>query len=277
MRLLVERKTPMTGRPRALVTGSARRLGRAMALDLAATGWDVAIHYHGSAEPAEETAAAARLSGANAATFQADFMCEDQTASLVGRAADALGGPLTLLINNASVFENDLVSTATRQSWDRAIETNLRAPVRLTQDFAAQAPSATADANDEPVASACVINMIDQRVWRPTPFFMSYTLAKSALHAFTRTSAQALAPDIRVNAIGPGPTLIGERQSPDHFARQRGACILERGANPEDIIAAMRFILACKAFTGQMLAIDGGQHLAWRSPDIMGFDGQTRS
>ena len=128
--------------------------------------------------------------GANAATLQADLLLEDQTGSLTARAAEALGGPLSLLINNASLFENDLVSTATRQSWDRAIELNLRAPVRLTQDFAAQAPQATADANGEPVARACVINMLDQRVWKPTPFFMSYSLAKSALYSFTRTAAR---------------------------------------------------------------------------------------
>jgi NAD(P)-dependent dehydrogenase (short-subunit alcohol dehydrogenase family) len=265
----------MTDRPRALVTGAARRLGRAMALDLAATGWDVAIHYHGSAGPAEETAAAARALGANAATLQADLLSEDQTGGLVARAGDALGGPLSLLINNASLFENDLVATATRQSWDRAMELNLRAPVRLTQDFAAQAPQAAADANGEPVARACVINMLDQRVWKPTPFFMSYSLAKSALHSFTRTAAQALGPHVRVNAIGPGPTLMAERESPHHFARQRAACVLGRGSDPEDILAAMRFILTCKAFTGQMLAIDGGQHLIWQTADIMGVDAQT--
>jgi NAD(P)-dependent dehydrogenase (short-subunit alcohol dehydrogenase family) len=263
----------MTDRPRALVTGAARRLGRAMVIDLAASGWDVVIHYHASADLAEETATEARALGANAVTLQANLLHEDQTSGLVTRAADALGGPLSLLINNASVFENDLVSTATRQSWDRAIESNLRAPVRLTQDFAAQAPQAVTDANGEPAAGACVINMLDQRVLKPTPFFMSYTLAKSALHSFTRTAAQALAPHVRVNAIGPGPTLIGDRQSTGHFARQRGACILGRGSNPEDVIAAMRFILTCKAFTGQMLAVDGGQHLVWQTSDITGFGG----
>ncbi|HUS52381.1 MAG TPA: SDR family oxidoreductase [Thermohalobaculum sp.] len=261
----------MADRPRALVTGAARRLGRAMVLDLAAAGWDVAIHYHGSAELAEAAAIEARTLGANAATLQADLLIEEQTGTLIATAAKALGGPLSLLINNASVFEGDLISNATRESWDRAIESNLRAPVRLTQDFAAQAPQATLDANGEPVAGACVINMIDQRVWKPTPFFMSYTVAKSALFAFTRTAAQALAPHVRVVAIGPGPTLQADRQSPGHFARQRNACILGRGGDPEDIIAAMRFILTCKAFTGQMLAIDGGQHLIWQTPDIMGF------
>ena len=267
----------MTDKPRALVTGAARRLGRAMALDLAATGWEVAIHYHGSAGPAEETAAAARALGANAATLRADLLSEDQTGSLIARAVEALGGPLSLLINNASLFENDHISrttqsAATRQSWDRAIELNLRAPVRLTQDFAAQAPHAEADANGEPVAGACVINMLDQRVWKPTPHFMSYSVAKSALYSFTRTAAQALAPHVRVNAIGPGPTLKADHQSPRHFARQRDACILGRGSDPEDILAAMRFILTCNAFTGQMLAIDGGQHLIWQAQDIKRID-----
>ncbi|MFQ5566374.1 MAG: SDR family oxidoreductase [Paracoccaceae bacterium] len=272
MPLQAETEASMTDRPRALVTGAARRLGRAMALDLAATGWDVAIHYCNSAGPAEETAAAARALGAGAATLQADLLAEDQTGGLITRAADALGGPLSLLINNASLFEDDLVATATRQSWDRAIDVNLRAPVRLTQDFAAQAPQAGADTDGEPVAGACIINMLDQRVWKPTPFFMSYSLAKSALLSFTRTSAQALAPHVRVNAIGPGPTLMAERESPEHFARQRAACILGRGSDADDIVVAMRFILTCKAFTGQMLAIDGGQHLAWQTPDIMGID-----
>jgi len=262
----------MSDRPRALVTGAARRLGRAMALDLAGSGWDVAIHYKGSSDEAEATADEARALGASVVVLEADLLSEDQSGELVGRAVTSLGGPLSLLVNNASLFEADLVSTGTRRSWDRAIESNLRAPVRLTQDFAAQAPKARTDSAGEPVAQASVINMIDQRVWKPTPFFMSYSLAKSALYTFTKTAAQALAPHVRVNAIGPGPTLMADRQSPEHFARQRRACLLGRGADPEDIVAAMRFILACKALTGQMLAIDGGQHLVWQTPDILGID-----
>lgn len=260
-------------RPRALVTGAAKRLGRAMSLDLAASGWDVAIHYHGSAEAAEATAAQSRASGAAATTLKADLLAEGEVAGLVSRAAEALGGPLSLLINNASLFENDNLRSASRESWDRAIETNLRAPVKLTQDFAAQAPRADRDARGEPVARAVVINMLDQRVWNTDPSFLSYTLAKSALLAFTRTAAQTLAPDVRVAGIGPGPTLRGERESEGHFARQRAACLLERGSDPEDIVAAMRFILACKAFTGQMLAVDGGQHLIWATPDVVSTSG----
>ncbi|MDT8344681.1 MAG: SDR family oxidoreductase [Thermohalobaculum sp.] len=262
----------MTDRRRALVTGGAHRLGRAMALDLAAQGWDVAIHYASSAAGAREVVAEAEALGARGAAVPADLLCEDQTETLVARAAAALGGPLTLLINNASIFENDLIETMTRESWDRSVETNLRAAVKLTQDFALQAPRAATDAAGEPVARACVVNMIDQRVWKPTPFFLSYSVAKAALMAFTRTAAQALAPHVRVNGIGPGPTLKGARQTDEHFARQRAACILGRGADAEDIVQAMRFILACKALTGQMLAIDGGQHLAWQTPDILRAD-----
>lgn len=259
----------MSERPRALLTGAARRLGRAMALDLAASGWDVAIHCHRSVEAAGEVAAEARGKGATAAVLQADLLLEDQVASLVPRAAEALGGPLSLLVNNASVFENDSLAAMTRESWDRAIESNLRAPVRLTQDFAGQAPRAATDARGEPVAGAVVINMLDQRVWNTDPSFLSYTLAKSALLAFTRTAAQALAPHVRVAGIGPGPTLRGERESEAHFMRQRRACLLGRGSDPEDVLAALRFILGCKAFTGQMIAVDGGQHLIWQTPDVV--------
>ena len=255
----------------ALITGGARRIGRAMALDLAAHGWSVCIHYNGSEGPAEETRAEIEAHGVRAAALRANLLEEAETAALIGNAAEALGGPLTLLINNASIFEDDRPETGTRESWDRAMESNLRAPVRLSQDFAAQAPEPETDGNGEPRAQAVIVNIIDQRVLKPTPAFMSYTVAKFGLHAFTRTSAQALAPKIRVMGIGPGPTIVAERQSREHFARQRAACILERGSNPEDIVAALRFILACPAVTGQMIAVDGGQHLAWQTPDIIGI------
>lgn len=252
----------------ALITGAARRLGRAMALDLARAGWNVAIHYNGSAEDAEATAEELRGLGVRAVALRADLLAEDETQALVARAAGALGGGLTLLVNNASVFEHDMLETATRESWDRHMESNLRAPFVLTQAFAAQAPEAGHDGL--PVARACIVNMIDQRVWKPTPHFMSYTIAKMGLWALTRTAAQALAPRIRVNAIGPGPTMQGVRQSDAHFARQRDATLLERGANAEDIVGGLRYILSADAMTGQMLALDGGQHLAWRTPDVIG-------
>ena len=259
----------MTERPRALLTGAAVRLGRAMALDLARQGWDVAIHYGHSAGEADTFLSEARALGARATGLQANLLAEEETAALVDRATEALGGPLALLVNNASIFENDLIDTMTRTSWDRAIESNLRAAVKLTQDFARQAPDAETDARGEAVARANVINMIDQRVLKPTPFFLSYSIAKAGLLSFTRMAAQALAPRVRVNGIGPGPTLQGVRQTDEHFARQRAACPLGRGSDVEDILAAMNFILSCKALTGQMIAVDGGQHLAWKTPDVI--------
>lgn len=255
----------------ALVTGAGQRLGRAIALDLAKSGWRVAIHYNSSGDAAEDAAAEIRAAGGQAAAVGADLLDEAQLATLVGRAAEAVGGPLNVLVNNASIFEPDSVEDGTRESWDRALGSNLRAPVKLTQDFAAQAPQVETDERGEPRAAACVINMIDQRVWRPTPFFMSYTVAKMGLWAFTRTAAMSLAPKVRVNGIGPGPTMINERQADDHFAKQRRNVILGRGADPADICAGVRFLISADSMTGQMIALDGGQHLAWKTPDIAGI------
>lgn len=256
---------------RALITGGAKRLGRAMALHLAGRGHDVAIHYHGSAEAAEATAAEARALGVRAVTLSADLLDEAATAALLPAAAEALGGPIGVLINNASIFEYDSLASATRESWDRHFGSNLRAPFVLTQAFAAQAPRADRS-GPEPRATSLVVNMIDQRVLKPTPEFMTYSLAKAALWSLTRTAAQALAPEIRVNAIGPGPTLQGARQSDSHFARQRAATILERGADEADICAALGYFLDAPAVTGQLLCIDGGQHLGWKTPDVLGVE-----
>ena len=254
----------------ALITGGAVRLGRAMVLRLAARGADVVVHYASSADAAEATAAEARALGVNAVALQADLLNPGDVEKLVPRAAKALGKPLDLLINNASIFEYDRVETATQKSWDRHFDSNLRAPVFLTQAFAAQAPTPGHDG--EPLATANVINMIDQRVRKLTPEFMTYTLAKAGLWAFTKTAAQGLAPKIRVNGIGPGPTLIGSRQSEEHFTNQRNATILQRGSNPDEICRAMDFILDSPGFTGQLLCMDGGQHLAWQTPDIQGLE-----
>ncbi|KEO53904.1 SDR family oxidoreductase [Thioclava indica] len=254
---------------RALVTGGAKRLGRAMALYLAARGVDVAIHYHGSDTEAEATADEARAKGVRAAILQADLLDEGATADLVARAAQALDGPLDVLINNASIFEYDTLKSASRESWDRHFDSNLRAPFVLMQHFAAQAPRAET-VEGEPSARAMVLNMLDQRVRKLTPEFMTYTLAKMGLWTLTQTGAQALAPDIRVNAIGPGPTLQGARQSTEHFRKQRAATILERGANPDDICAALGYFMDAPAVTGQLLCVDGGQHLGWKTPDVLG-------
>jgi NAD(P)-dependent dehydrogenase (short-subunit alcohol dehydrogenase family) len=232
----------------------------------------VAVHYNGSADEAGEVVAAAEAQGRRAAALQADLLDEAATGPLVALAADALGGPLTLLVNNASIFEYDNIETATRDSWDRHLESNLRAPFVLTQAFARQAPEPAVDGAGEPLARALVVNMIDMRVLKPTPEFMTYTIAKMGLWAFTRTAAQGLAPGVRVNAIGPGPTLRGGRQSKAHFAKQRAATILQRGADPDGINAALGYFIDAPAVTGQILCVDGGQHLAWQTPDVLGVE-----
>lgn len=255
----------------ALVTGAGKRLGRAMALYLAGRGHDVAVHYASSAAEADSVVAEIRAMGRRAQAFQADLLVEAETQALIPAAAEALG-PLTVLVNNASIFEYDRIQTSTRESWDRHIESNLRAPYVLTQAFARQCPPALTDEAGEPLAQGLVVNMIDQRILKLTPEFSTYTIAKMGLWALTRTAAQGLAPHVRVNAIGPGPTLQGSRQSDSHFARQRAATVLGRGANPADITAALGFFLDSPGVTGQFLAIDGGQHLAWQTPDVLGVE-----
>lgn len=252
----------------ALVTGAGDRIGRAIAVRLAELGFDVAIHYGRSAEGAAETARLVEAAGTRAVTLQADLLDLDATEALVGRAVEAVG-PLSVLINNASIFEHDTIATATRASWARSITSNLHAPFLLTQAFAAQAPKAGRDDASEPLARACVVNMIDQRVRKLTPEFASYTIAKMGLWAFTQTAAQGLAPDIRVNAIGPGPTLRGGRQTDEDFAQQRQATVLGRGSNPEEILQTLEFLIKNPAITGQLICTDGGQHLVWQTPDVV--------
>lgn len=256
----------------ALVTGAGKRLGRAMALELARRGYDVGVHYATSADEAETVAEDIRGMGQRAVALQADLLQEDQVQALLPEAAHALGGPITCLINNASIFEYDNIGTATRESWDRHMESNLRAPFVLTQALAAQIPEPGQCDNGETLAHGLVVNMVDQRVRKLTPEFMTYTLAKMGLWAFTRTAAQALAPRVRVNAIGPGPTLQGHRQSDSHFQRQRQTTVLNRGANAEDIVAALAYFLDAPAVTGQLLCVDGGQHLGWQTPDVLGVE-----
>lgn len=255
----------------ALVTGAGKRLGRAMALYLAQRGHDVAVHYASSQQEAEAVVYDIEAMGRRAVALQADLLDEAQVQALIPRAVSALG-PLTVLINNASIFEYDRIDTATRTSWDRHIESNLRAPYVLTQAFARQCPQAQLDDAGEPQAQGLIINMLDQRIHKLTPEFSTYTIAKMGLWALTQTAAQGLAPHVRVNGIGPGPTLRGGRQSESHFARQRAATVLGRGANPADILAALGFFLDSPAVTGQMIAVDGGQHLAWKTPDVLGVE-----
>jgi NAD(P)-dependent dehydrogenase (short-subunit alcohol dehydrogenase family) len=241
-----------------LVTGGAKRLGRAIVLDLARHGWNVALHYNSSEKEARATCADAQTQGVKVALLKADLSRESETDALVGRAGAELG-PLTALINSASVFENDSWYSVSRASWDHHMETNLRAPFVLSQAFARQVPRD---------GSGAIINVIDQRVLKPTPQFLSYSLSKAALRWLTTTLAQALAPQVRVNALGPGPTMINARQSQADFARQREATVLGRGAEPQDVCDAVRYLLDANAVTGQMIAVDGGQHLIWQTPDV---------
>lgn len=256
----------------ALVTGGARRLGRAMAMALATRGTAVAVHYNGSDAEARATVDEIVGIGGLAVTVKADLLNEVETEALVPGAAEALGLPLDVLINNASIFEYDRIETATSEGWNRHMMSNLRAPFILSQRFAEQAPKAKLDEAHEKHAQSIIINMVDQRVRKMTPEFMTYSLAKAGLWTLTQTSARALAPHIRVNAIGPGPTLQGARQSKQHFENQRAATILERGADEQDIVQAMEYFLDAKAVTGQLLCVDGGQHLGWKTPDIQGVE-----
>lgn len=256
----------------ALVTGAGKRLGRAMALYLGGRGYDVAVHYSTSRAAAEDVVAELKAMGRNAVSIQADLLQEHEVQSIVPATLDALGRPLTVLVNNASIFEEESYETATRESWDRHIESNLRAPFVLLQAFAGQVPVPLTDAEGEPLAQGLVVNMIDQRVRKVTPDFPSYTIAKMGLWAMTRTAAQGLAPKVRVNAIGPGPTLQSIHQSDEQFAAQRGRTPLKRGASPSDILGALGFFLDAPAVTGQLLCVDGGQHLAWQTPDVLGVD-----
>jgi NAD(P)-dependent dehydrogenase (short-subunit alcohol dehydrogenase family) len=241
----------------ALVTGAARRIGRTLALAAAGAGYDVAIHAREADADAESLKAEILALGRRAAVLTGELTDDGALMALVPAAAAAVG-PLSLLVNNASLFEDDRLASLTPASFDAHLSANLRAPVLLTQAFAAQAG-----------AGAQVVNILDQRVWKPTPQFFSYALAKAALWQATIMGAQALAPAIRVNAIGPGPTLPSIHQTAADFAAEAAHTLLERRASPDEIAAALLYLIDAASVTGQMIAVDGGQHLAWRTPDII--------
>ena len=240
------------------MTGAARRIGRLIVEDLAAHGFAVAIHANASLAAAEALAA-----GLGARAVALDGNLEDVTilASLIARAADRLG-PVRLLVNNASLFEKDDVQTLTPDLYERHMAIHVRAPLFLSQAFAMALP---------PEEGGLIVNVIDQRVWKPTPMFLSYGLSKSALWEQTRILARALAPSVRVNAIGPGPSLRGQRQTEEDFMRQQGSVLLRRGPSPAEFGRTVRYFWENASVTGQMLALDGGQHLAWETPDVVGI------
>ncbi len=240
----------------ALVTGAGRRIGRAIALDLGRRGWRVAVHYGTSRSEADAVVAEIREHGGTAESFPADLADAVDVGSLIDEVMRRLGS-VTCLVNNASLFLDDRIATLNVTDWDRQLDTNLRAPVLLAQHFARALPADR---------SGHIINIIDQRVLRPTPEYFSYAVSKSALWTATRMLAQALAPRIRVNGVGPGPVLRSIHQSEADFATEAGSTLLGHGTTPEEIAAAVLFLLDQPAITGQMIAIDGGQHLLWRVP-----------
>lgn len=241
-----------------LITGAGRRIGRAIAGAFGASGWGVGIHCHRSRPEAEQLAREIIEAGGKAVVLQADLADAVAAERLVPACVAALEAP-TCLVNNASLFLYDTLATLTPEQWDLQQAVNLRAPVLLAKAFAAHLPAG---------AHGNIINIIDQRVWKPTPNFFSYAASKAGLWSVTQTLAQSLAPRIRVNGIGPGPVLPNTHQSPEQFARQSAATPLARGTSPEEIAAAIRFILDAPAMTGQMIALDGGQHLAWQTSNV---------
>ncbi|MGO6680755.1 SDR family oxidoreductase [Rhizobium leguminosarum] len=242
----------------ALITGASKRIGRAIAEDLAANGFSVAIHANGSIGEAEELVAELRRKGYRATALQADLTNIGETGELITRASEALG-PLDLLVNNASVFQHDSARSFNAATWALHFDLHVRAPSILAAAFAQQMPAE---------AAGLIVNIIDQRVWALRPSFYSYTLSKSALWTATQTLAQALAPRIRVNAIGPGPSMPSERQAMEDFQAQVSALILQRGPALEEFGQTIRFLYDTPSITGQMIALDGGQHLAWQTPDV---------
>ena len=253
---------PMT----ALITGAAKRVGRAMSLHLAERGFAIGVHYNTSPNEAQELVSAIRAKGGTAEALQADLADLDAVGSLIDRTAASLG-PVSLLINNASLFDLDTIESLDRRSWDLHMEINLAAPLFLSQAFARALPEGM---------TGNIINIIDQRVWKLTPNFMSYTVSKSGLWTLTQTLAQALAPRIRVNAIGPGPTLKSTHQSDEDFRRQQLSVPLQCGPSLDEICAAVSFFLESPSVTGQMIAMDGGQHLSWQTPDVVEAQNQRR-
>ncbi|WP_293677239.1 SDR family oxidoreductase [uncultured Phenylobacterium sp.] len=241
----------MATRGAALITGGSRRIGRALTLAAADAGFDVAIHVRRIDADAEAALADVQARGRQGALLSADLRAESATDLL--QAAEAALGPVTLLVNSASLFEDDAFETLERASWDAHLETNLRAPLELTQAFALRLP---------PGLDGMVVNILDQRVLDPTPEFFSYTISKSALWSATRMLARGLAPRIRVNAIGPGPTLASIHQTDADFAAEVATTLLKRPVDPQEIGAALRYLVDARSVTGQLIVVDAGQHLA---------------
>lgn len=247
----------VAARGAALVTGASHRIGRVIALDLSRAGFDVVVHYRSDPHAAAQVVDEIEAAGRRAIALQAELTDETAARNLVAESTRWLG-PLTVLVNSASTFEPDEAGAPDRATWDRHFETNLRAPLVLAEAFADQAGQ-----------GASIVNILDQRVWKPTPRFFSYGLSKSALWAATRMLAQAWAPRIRVNGVGPGPTLASTHQDAETFAAEAAGTLMGHPVNPEEIAQAVLYLVGAPSVTGQMIAVDAGQHLGWRTPDVL--------
>ena len=237
----------------ALITGGARRIGRALALALADEGWDLAIHYRTSADDAQKTVDDARAIGVSAALFEGDLGDGETIESLVD-SVHASFPELRLLINNASLFPSGALADTTLEQWDRVMDVNLRAPFVLTQRFA------------RAVESGSVINLLDAAVNRGRIGFVAYSVSKSGLELLTRVAAQELAPSIRVNAIAPGPVLPPPGKGEEHLKNAARRSPLGTPVAMEDIVAAMRYLVESESVTGDIMYVDGGEHLVGESP-----------
>ena len=245
----------------ALITGGAKRLGRSISKELARAGYNVIIHYNSSENDAQSLREELLEFGVDVFLLQADLLNDNETLSLFDKCKKLIKRPVNLLVNNASIFEYDNIKTATLESWNRHQKSNLQAPFFLTQKFAQQAPEPEKLENGELESRSCIINIIDQRVQNLTTDFTTYTLAKSALWTLTRISAKALAPKIRVNAIGPGPTLKAEFQSVSNYKKQRLSTPLQRGSSTSEICATIKYFVDTPSVSGQLICVDGGQNL----------------
>lgn len=242
----------------ALVTGAGVRVGRQIALTMGQNGYKIAVHYRASKQPAEAVCHLIESTGGDARPFQLDLSDGNAVKQLIPEINKEFG-PVSCLINNASIFVPDAISNMDDKSWYAHMDINLKAPLLLAQSMAANLGE-----NDK----GNIINILDQKVWRLTPFYMSYTLSKAALWTATQTLAQSLVPNIRVNAIGPGPVLRNDRQTEEAFEDQCKKLPLQDCTSPTEIANAILFILSSPAMTGQMIALDGGRHLAWQTPDV---------
>ena len=236
-----------------LITGAGARIGAHLPRGLAAKGWAVAIHYNRSQKGADAIVAEIETAGGQASAVQGNLFVPQDVETLIERSTKALGKPLVALINNASTFEDDSAQSFSNAEFDYHMNINLRAPLRLAQYFAAQLPKRQLGS---------IINMIDQRVLSPDPSYFTYAVSKAALYSATKTLAQALAPTIRVNAIGPGPTLQNTAQNESEFAAEKAATLLGHGSSPDSLLEAALYLLGAESVTGQMLTVDSGQHLA---------------